>query len=89
MSSGPTPGFSIKMISETGSRRIVKFAFEYARAYGRKKVTAMHKANIMKFSDGLFLAVAREVAKEYPDIEFQDALIDNMMHAAGEKAAAV
>ena len=69
---------SIKMISETGSRRIVKFAFEYARAYQRKKVTAIHKANIMKFSDGLFLAVAREVAKEYPDIEFEDRLIDNM-----------
>jgi len=70
--------FSIKMISETGSRRIVKFAFEYARAYQRKKVTAIHKANIMKFSDGLFLAVAREVAKEYPDIEFEDRLVDNM-----------
>ena len=69
---------SIKMISETGSRRIVKFAFEYARAYQRKKVTAIHKANIMKFSDGLFLAVAREVAKEYPDIEFEDRLVDNM-----------
>jgi isocitrate dehydrogenase (NAD+) len=71
-------GLSLKMISEAGSRRIVKFAFEYARAYGRKKVTAIHKANILKFSDGLFLAVAREVASEYPDIEFQDALIDNM-----------
>ena len=71
-------GLSIKMISEAGSRRIVKFAFEYARAYGRKKVTATHKANIMKFSDGLFLSVAREVAKGYPDIEFQDALIDNL-----------
>ena len=69
---------SIKMISETGSRRIVKFAFEYARAYQRKKVTAIHKANILKFSDGLFLAVAREVAKEYPDIEFEDRLVDNM-----------
>ncbi len=71
-------GFSIKMISETGSRRVVRFAFNYARAYGRKKVTAVHKANIMKFSDGLFLAVAREVAEEYPGIEFQDALVDNM-----------
>ena len=69
---------SIKMISETGSRRIVKFAFEYARAYQRKKVTAIHKANILKFSDGLFQAVAREVAKEYPDIEFEDRLVDNM-----------
>ena len=71
-------GISIKMISETGSRRIVKYAFDYARTYGRKKVTATHKANIMKFSDGLFLAVAREVAKEYPDIEFGDVIIDNM-----------
>jgi isocitrate dehydrogenase (NAD+) len=71
-------GLSIKMVTESGTRRIVKFAFEYARAYGRKKVTATHKANIMKFSDGLFLAVAREVAKDYPDIEFRDALIDNL-----------
>ena len=71
-------GFSIKLISETGSRRIVRFAFEYARAYRRKKVTAVHKANIMKFSDGLFLAIAREVAEEYPDIEFEDTLVDNM-----------
>jgi len=66
------------MISEAGSRRIVKFAFEYARAYNRKKVTAIHKANIMKFSDGLFLAIAREVAQEYPDVEFEDRLVDNM-----------
>jgi isocitrate dehydrogenase (NAD+) len=71
-------GLSIKMITESGTRRIVKYAFEYARKNGRKKVTATHKANIMKFSDGLFLAVAREVAKDYPDIEFQDALIDNL-----------
>jgi isocitrate dehydrogenase (NAD+) len=69
---------SIKMITEYGTRRIVKYAFEYARKYGRKKVTATHKANIMKFSDGLFLSVAREVAKGYPDIEFQDALVDNL-----------
>ncbi len=71
-------GFSLKMISETCSQRIVRFAFDYARAHQRKKVTAVHKANIMKFSDGLFLAVAREVAKEYPDIEFEDRLVDNM-----------
>ncbi len=71
-------GVSIKVISETGSRRIVKFAFEYARSYRRKKVTAVHKANIMKFSDGLFLSVAQEVAKEYPDIEFEDRIVDNM-----------
>lgn len=71
-------GFSIKMISETGTRRIVKYAFEYARRYGRKKVTAVHKANILKFSDGLFLAVARDVAAEYSDIEFDDRIVDNM-----------
>jgi len=71
-------GFSIKSISDSCSRRIVRFAFDYARAHQRKKVTAVHKANIMKFSDGLFLAVAREVAKEYPDIEFEDRLVDNM-----------
>ncbi|GAH46750.1 unnamed protein product, partial [marine sediment metagenome] len=70
--------FSLKMISGTASRRIVKFAFEYAHAYRRKKVTAIHKANIMKFSDGLFLAIAREVAKEYPALEFEDRLVDNM-----------
>ncbi len=75
---GEDSGFSIKLISEAGSRRIVKFAFEYARAYNRKKVTAIHKANILKFSDGLFLAVARKVAQEYPDIEFEDKLVDNM-----------
>jgi len=69
-------GFSIKVISETASRRIVKFAFEYARANNRKKVTAGHKANILKFSDGIFLDAAREVAKKYPDIEFEDVVID-------------
>ena len=71
-------GISIKMITESGTRRIVKYAFEYARKYGRKKVTITQKANIMKYSDGLFLAVAREVAKGYPDIEMNEALIDNL-----------
>jgi isocitrate dehydrogenase (NAD+) len=71
-------GLSIKMITESGSRRIITYAFEYARRYGRKKVTATQKANIMKYSDGLFLSVAREVASKYPDIEFQEALIDNL-----------
>ena len=71
-------GFSIKVISEMRSRRIVRFAFEYARANHRKKVTAAHKANIMKFSDGLFLFMAREVAREYPDIDFEDKIVDNM-----------
>ena len=67
---------SIKPISEAGSRRIVTYAFEYARANGRKKVTAVHKANIMKATDGLFLRVAREVAAGYPDIEFNDKIVD-------------
>lgn len=68
----------VKPISDFGSRRIVKFAFEYARKHGRKKVTAVHKANIMKFTDGLFLEVARDVAQSYPDIEFEDRIVDNM-----------
>lgn len=71
-------GISLKVISEMASRRIVHFAFEYARAHNRKKVTAAHKANIMKFSDGLFLATARDVAQEYPDIEFEDRIVDNL-----------
>jgi isocitrate dehydrogenase (NAD+) len=69
---------SIKFISVLATRRIVKFAFEYARANNRRKVTAVHKANIMKFSDGLFLATAQEVAKEYHDIQFEDRIVDNM-----------
>jgi isocitrate dehydrogenase (NAD+) len=71
-------GISIKPISRFGTERIVRYAFEYARANGRRKVTAVHKANIMKFSDGLFLEVAREVARNYPDIEFEDRIVDNM-----------
>jgi isocitrate dehydrogenase (NAD+) len=71
-------GISIKPISITGTRLIAKFAFEYARAYGRKKVTAVTKANIMKHTDGLFYAVSREVAKQYPDIEYDEYLVDNM-----------
>jgi isocitrate dehydrogenase (NAD+) len=71
-------GISIKPISITGSRRIVQFAFDYARRNGRRKVTAVHKANIMKFSDGLYLHVAREVAEQNSDIEFDDRIVDNM-----------
>jgi len=71
-------GISLKIISETASRRIVKFAFDYAQAHQRKKVTAGHKANILKFSDGLFLAIAREVAQDYPHIEFNDIIVDNL-----------
>jgi isocitrate dehydrogenase (NAD+) len=71
-------GISIKPISVTGTRRIFEFAFDYARKMGRRKVTAVHKANIMKFSDGLWLHVAREVAEENSDIEFDDRIVDNM-----------
>src|ERR671924_89122 len=71
-------GISIKPISEFGSERIVESAFDYAEAYGRKKVTAAHKANIMKHSDGLFLEVARQVAERHSDIEFEDRIIDNL-----------
>jgi isocitrate dehydrogenase (NAD+) len=69
-------GVSIKTISRFGSERIVRFAFEEARRRGRTKVTASHKANIMKFTDGLFLEVARSVAEDYPDIAFEDRIID-------------
>src|ERR671925_957991 len=71
-------GISIKPLSVSGTRRIVQFAFDYARRNGRRKVTAVHKANIMKFTDGLYLRVAREVAEENDDIEFDDRIVDNM-----------
>ncbi len=73
-------GVSIKPISVTGTRRIVKAGFDYAIKHGRKKITIVHKANIMKFSDGLFLKTGREVAEEYKDsgIEFEDRIVDNM-----------
>lgn len=71
-------GISIKPISVEGTRRVVKYAFDYALENGRSKVTAVHKANIMKHTDGLWLAVATEVAKSYPDIEFEERIVDNM-----------
>jgi isocitrate dehydrogenase (NAD+) len=71
-------GISIKPISVHATERIVRYAFEYARKNKRHKVTVVHKANIMKYSDGLFLDVAREIAKKYPDIEFEDKIVDNM-----------
>ena len=72
-------GISIKPISKFASERIVRFAFEYALANNRKKVTCVHKANIMKFTDGLFLNTAREVAKEYVGkIAFEEGIVDNM-----------
>lgn len=71
-------GISIKPISITNTERIVRFAFEYAKKHNRKKVTAVHKANIMKFSDGLFLETARKAAQRYPEIAFEDVIVDNM-----------
>lgn len=69
---------SIKPISEFGTERIVRYAFEYAKKNGRKKVTAVTKANIMKHTDGLFLEVAKKVSEKYPGIEYDEKLIDNM-----------
>ncbi|WP_375067891.1 isocitrate dehydrogenase [Stenotrophomonas lactitubi] len=69
--------FSGTRITRKGSERIVRYAFELAKSTGRKKVTAVHKANIIKSTSGLFLAVAREVAAQYPDIEFQEMIVDN------------
>ncbi len=74
----PNAALSIKLITPEKSRRIVEYAFEYARANGRRQVTAVHKANIMKFSDGLFLREAQAVAERYPDIAFNDRIVDNM-----------
>ena len=73
-----TTGISIKPISVEATERIHHFAFRYARLHGRKKVTTVHKANIMKHSDGLWLDVARQVALSYPDIRFEDRIVDNM-----------
>jgi len=74
----PDSGLSIKPISISGTRRVFEFAFDYARRTGRRKVTCVHKANIMKFTDGLWLRTAREVAEQNSDIEFDDRIADNM-----------
>jgi isocitrate dehydrogenase (NAD+) len=68
---------SLKIITEAASTRIARFAFEYARRFGRKKITAIHKANIMKMSDGLFLRCSRNIAKEYPEITYGEHIVDN------------
>ena len=78
LTGGNETGVSIKPISVSGSERIVRCAFDYARDNGRKKVTAVHKANIMKYSDGLYLATATKVAEDYPEIEFEERIVDNM-----------
>jgi isocitrate dehydrogenase (NAD+) len=69
---------TIKIITRKASDRVVRFAFDYARHEGRKKVTVVHKANILKYTDGLFLETARDVAVDYEDIEFEDRIVDNM-----------
>jgi isocitrate dehydrogenase (NAD+) len=69
---------AIRIITRRATERVVRFAFEYARANGRKLVTAVHKANILKLTDGLFLRTAQEVAAQYPDIEFNDRIVDNL-----------
>ncbi|WIG93029.1 isocitrate dehydrogenase (NAD(+)) [Myxococcus sp. SDU36] len=69
---------SLKIITEKASTRIARFAFEYARKHGRKKVTAVHKANIMKLSDGLFLDCCRKVGREFPDVTYEEVIIDNL-----------
>src|ERR671927_126917 len=68
---------SIKIITEKASTRIAKYAFAYAREHGRKRVTAVHKANIMKLSDGLFLDCCRAVAKDYPEVKYDEMIVDN------------
>jgi len=67
---------SLKIITERASTRIARFAFEYARARGRKRITAIHKANIMKMSDGLFIRSARAVAAGYPDVAYDEQIVD-------------
>jgi len=69
---------TIGVVTRNGSERICRYAFDYAKQHGRKKITVVHKANILKFTGGLFLEVARNIAEEYPEIEFEDKIIDNM-----------
>lgn len=70
--------YATKIITRAASERIIKDAFEYARAHGRKKVTCVHKANILKMSDGLFLDIFHQIAADYPDIESNDMIVDNV-----------
>ncbi|HLV00762.1 MAG TPA: isocitrate dehydrogenase (NAD(+)) [Acidobacteriota bacterium] len=69
---------SLKIITKEASQRIARFAFEYAQKWNRRKVTAVHKANIMKVSDGLFLETCQEIAKDYPEVEYQEVIVDNL-----------
>ena len=74
----PDAAESIKVITRFGSERVIRFAFEYVKRYNRKKLTVVHKANIMKLTDGLFLETARRLSEEYPDVEFEERIVDNM-----------
>ena len=74
----PDSGISLKIISQFESERIAKFAFEYAKENKRHKITAVHKANILKYSDGLFLKIVKKIAKDYPEIELEDQLVDSL-----------
>ena len=74
----PNMANGIKLITREASEKICRYAFEYAKNNGRKKVTAIHKANIMKYTDGLFLEAFRDIAKDYPEIEMQEVIVDNM-----------
>ncbi len=82
-------GISIKPLSVFGTQRVFRFAFQWAIDNGRHKVTAVHKANIMKHTDGLWLRVAQEVSTEFPQIEFEDRIVDNMSDATRPEAGAV
>ena len=68
---------SLKVITREASTRVAEFAFDYAQRHNRKKVTAVHKANIMKLADGLFIRCAREVSEKYPNIEYEEMIVDN------------
>ena len=75
----------LKVVTAEKSRRIAKFAFDYATKHGRKKVTAVHKANIMKLGDGLFLRCCQEIAEYYPEIKFESMIVDNTSMQVREK----
>jgi isocitrate dehydrogenase (NAD+) len=85
MSGADETGISIKPISISGTEQIVRCALQYARENGRKKVTTVHKANIMKYTDGLYLKHSRKVAEEFPDVEFEDRIVDNMCMQLAQK----
>ncbi len=72
----PRSAFNVRVITWEASERIVRYAFEYAKANGKTKVTSVHKANVLDYTDGLYLEASREVAKEYPDIEYQELIVD-------------